>query len=242
MSLKQIKKYERIIFLKLFTAEVINNLLAQNQIEKNIILEKTRQKLVKPAMSPEEAFKKITRTSVIPFPRNKEQKLQENQENLNKRKLIMHRTKTPLFIQRKPVHLAQKPLQTQPPKNINTSSAGINTLKTTKPEAQQKPEGFDLGKLEIFIRDPLMQSIECPGPNKNLFVKKRNKTQVTNTTLTQEEITEIIKTFSEYARIPPIRGILKAAVGDLIISAIISEVVGSRFIINQITPYSIIEN
>ncbi len=44
--------------------------------------------------------------------------------------------------------------------------------------------------------------------------------------------------FSQNARIPITNGILKAAVGDLIISAVISDFAGSRFVINKINPFN----
>ena len=59
--------------------------------------------------------------------------------------------------------------------------------------------------------------------------------------MNQVEITDVLHAFAKQAKIPIVGGILKAAVGDLVISAVISEFVGSRFIINKITPYSIIQ-
>jgi len=54
-------------------------------------------------------------------------------------------------------------------------------------------------------------------------------------------LNNIINYFSQKAKIPIVGGILKAAVKNTIISAIFSEFVGSRFLINKITPYSLIE-
>lgn len=96
-------------------------------------------------------------------------------------------------------------------------------------------------KINPFLKDPTIQLVECPGPGKNLLVKKYNKIHITRTTLSQQEINKLIDYFSKEARVPLIGGILKAAVKNIIISAIVSEFVGSRFIINKITPYSIIE-
>lgn len=111
-------------------------------------------------------------------------------------------------------------------------------LRKIRPEAEPRPEGFALGKIETFLKDKLIQSIECAGPGKRVLVKRLNKINTTKITLGQPEITGIINSFSKQARIPVMGGILKAAVGDMIISAVISEYVGSRFIINKITPYS----
>ena len=63
----------------------------------------------------------------------------------------------------------------------------------------------------------------------------------TKISLSQPEIDIIVKNFLAKARIPIIVGIFKASVGNLTISAVISEFVGSRFIINKSSPYSILE-
>ena len=66
-------------------------------------------------------------------------------------------------------------------------------------------------------------------------MKRYNQPNVTKVILDQPEISMIIEMFSREARIPVVGGILKAAVGNLVISAVISDFVGSRFIINKIS-------
>jgi hypothetical protein len=117
----------------------------------------------------------------------------------------------------------------------------LEDIKKIKPEAEQRPTGFSLGKIEKILRDKTIQSIECPGPGKKVLVKKLSKINSTSLTLGQPEITNIIQKFASQAKIPIMGGILKAAVGDMVISAVISEYVGSRFIINRLTPYSILQ-
>ena len=90
------------------------------------------------------------------------------------------------------------------------------------------------------MKDLSINQIECSGPGKNVLVRRYNQPNVTKIILSQEEITDIINNFSREARIPIVGGILKAAVGSLVISAVISDFVGSRFIINKITPFSMI--
>ncbi len=96
-------------------------------------------------------------------------------------------------------------------------------------------------KISSLINDRTIQLIECPGPGKNLLIKRYNQVNLTKIILSQEDITQIINDFADKARIPIINGILKAGVGNLIISAIISNFVGSRFIINKVTPYTLIQ-
>ena len=57
----------------------------------------------------------------------------------------------------------------------------------------------------------------------------------TGTVLSKEEIDEVIKTFSEAAKIPISEGIFKVVFGKLILSAILSDVIGSKFIIKKMS-------
>ena len=109
-----------------------------------------------------------------------------------------------------------------------------------KPNTQIQPrstsELINLEKLNIFIKDPRITVIECSGPGKLILAKTTGEIKVTKTSLTKEEIQKIIKTFSEKSKIPIISGLFKAAVGNLVITAVISDLVGSRFIITKMTP------
>lgn len=104
------------------------------------------------------------------------------------------------------------------------------------PGAQPFPAGFTLGKLDAIISKPDVTSIECTGPEKPILTRNLGLVSTTKLVLNEEEIRKIIKTFSEAARIPLIGGVFKAAVGNLIITAVLSEFVGSRFIINKYAP------
>jgi len=142
---------------------------------------------------------------------------------------------TPIF--QKPIYprfaINLPSIQKTPPSPKKSLKPLIKPLQKPK---EKSPSKNPLEKLSPLIKDPLVQSIECPGPGKNILVKRYNGINITKITLSQEEITAIINDFSEKAKIPITGGILKAAVGSLIISAVISEFVGSRFIINKIMP------
>ena len=92
---------------------------------------------------------------------------------------------------------------------------------------------IDLGRLNTFIQDPLVKVIECNGSDENIIVHGSMGTKPTNIILKKEEIDEIIKRFADAAKIPQDEGIFKAVFGKLIFSAIISETVGSKFIIKK---------
>ena len=259
MGLKQITPQNRIFFLKHFTIELINNSIKEERIKKRIEVQKLKQKFVESPYSEEKSPEKRFKSSVFQPSKYKiepvglglgfsKPKIHELKDlDKEEREPIIHRMKIPkkspkkraiqklrklLSFQKKPANLIRKPIRIP---------SRIQALTTIQPQAQPRPEGFALGKLDQLIRDPSIQSIECSGPNKNILVKRYNKINATRIILNQSEITDVIDIFSVKAKIPVVGGILKAAVGNLIISAVISEFVGSRFIINKITPYSLIE-
>ncbi len=97
-------------------------------------------------------------------------------------------------------------------------------------------ENLDLVKLSILIRDPLVKIIECNGPEENIIVIGMMGRKPTPIKLSKEEMNEILKKFSGASRIPLHEGLFKAAVGNLIMSAVISEIAGIKFVIRKISP------
>jgi hypothetical protein len=113
-----------------------------------------------------------------------------------------------------------------------------------KPKPQPLPQtakALNLGKLNFLISDPRVTVIECLGPGKFVLAKTSGQVKMTKVSLSQKEIQETIEKFSISAKIPIISGLFKAAVGNLVITAVISGLVGSRFIITKITPRYILE-
>lgn len=96
-------------------------------------------------------------------------------------------------------------------------------------------EEIDLGNLNILIKDPLVKIIECNGTNENIIVMGMMGRKPTPIELTSEEIEEIVGKFAAASRIPVHEGLFKAAVGNLVISAVISEITGVKFIIRKIS-------
>jgi hypothetical protein len=244
----QIKHIDRIIFLKKFTEEIIKNLSKKHDIQRKIRIEKLKDKFniqnQESTKERDDAFKKILNHKILGSPRYPDPRIQNKKEeppsalnnNINEKKIFL-----------------KKPLRNFPPQKYNQKLTSLpetipiqeeetkesieaSKLNEIKPEFSDKPVGFSLGKINELIKDPFVQSIECTGPGKNILVKKYNKINLTKWILSQEEIGNIINSFSEHSKIPLIGGILKAAVGDLIISAVESKHVGSRFIINRIEP------
>ncbi len=95
---------------------------------------------------------------------------------------------------------------------------------------------IDLGKLNAVVNDPAVKIIECNGQDEKIVVKGNMGVKPTNITLTKEELNSVLESFSQASKIPLHEGIYKIAVGKLILSAIISDIVGSKFIIRKMEP------
>jgi hypothetical protein len=217
MGLQQIKDYQRIIFLNRFVKESLINLSEKERIKDRVELEKLRQKLT--PESPEKVFRQMI----------KSESSEEKRKQVLYRKTIPKSFATKPVVQ-KPIKQIQKP-QTKP-QNIPPQLLLAQTPKTSGESGMKK--------IEPLLKDISVLSIECSGPEKNLLLKRNNQTNIARITLTQSDINDIVDDFSKKAMIPVVGGILKAAVGNTVISAVISEFVGSRFIITKITPYSLI--
>ncbi|MBS3079645.1 hypothetical protein J4218_05980 [Candidatus Pacearchaeota archaeon] len=239
------KDLQGIIFLRLFTKEILIKLIEREESKQNIELEKVKQKIFpEQPINPEEAFRSII-----------------SQEE-GKRKVEVHREhipmNAPIYPILSPITTAQKPKEVIKPnpqgmeKSISQSPEKISEKQRTTQQRVllndllkrpiQKSNLSPMQKIDPLLRDNTILVIECPGKGKNILIKKYNQINTTKIILTEEEINSIIDFFSKESRIPLTGGILKAALNNYIISAVTSEFVGSRFVINKITPYSLISN
>lgn len=101
------------------------------------------------------------------------------------------------------------------------------------PFAQKNTNEIDLEKINSFIKNPSIRSIECQGEGENILIRGAMGNKKTDVILSEEEISQIIKKFSETARMPIHDGVFKVAIKGFVLSAIISDIVGSRFIITK---------
>ena len=108
-------------------------------------------------------------------------------------------------------------------------------LEYLKPTASSPAENIeiDLGKINPLLKDPAVKIIEG-SPDEKVRVMGTMGTKYTDIFLSKEEIESVINKFSELSKIPTIEGIYRVVVGNLNLSAIISEVIGSRFVIKKI--------
>ncbi|MGV8142783.1 MAG: hypothetical protein ACP5NS_04075 [Candidatus Pacearchaeota archaeon] len=97
-------------------------------------------------------------------------------------------------------------------------------------------------KLNFLIKDPAVTEIECIGSEQNLLVKKAGMIQKTPVKLSIEEVYQLIAEFSQKTKIPVIDGTIKAAFNNLILTAVLSEMLGPRFILQKKNPFQPIVN
>lgn len=147
----------------------------------------------------------------------------------------------------KSMRIASIPVEIFPQKiriipQLTAKPAQAQETSPIRPVPQPLPKGFSLPKIDYLIKDNSITSIECSGPNKPLLVKSFGRIYPVKEALSEEEIRKIVEMFSDYSRIPILEGIFKAAVGNMVVTSVLSDFVGSRFIINKYTPYSLIEN
>lgn len=102
---------------------------------------------------------------------------------------------------------------------------------------QTVPGRINLGKVARFLKDPSVLSVECTGPEKHLLINRSGAIQTTPATLTKEEIDAILNEVSLQTQIPIVPGLFKALFRNLLITAVVSDYVGSRFIIQKRTPF-----
>lgn len=121
-----------------------------------------------------------------------------------------------------------------PPLNFQNQQKFIPQL----PPPTSTQTAINLGKITQIISDPAVLGIECPGAGKNIMANRSGAIQTTSITLAKEEIDLIMQEISEKTRIPIIPGIFKAAINDLVITAVVSEFVGTRFVIQKRTPFT----
>lgn len=103
------------------------------------------------------------------------------------------------------------------------------------------PVQGEFGKITMFLKDVAVTYIDCPGPDKDIFLIRAGRKMSGGFSLTKEEIGKILNVISEKASIPLVEGVFRAAVDNFIINAVVSDSIGSRFVIKKQTPYTLIK-
>ncbi|MFC1666196.1 hypothetical protein ACFLZF_00595 [Nanoarchaeota archaeon] len=102
---------------------------------------------------------------------------------------------------------------------------------------------LNLGKLNSLLEDSLTYAVECDGPNIPLeIITGDGNKKAIQMILTREEIDNILNVFSQASKIPLTEGVYKAMTNNLVILAIVSEIVGIKFVIRKFFPGEKINN
>lgn len=88
-------------------------------------------------------------------------------------------------------------------------------------------------RLRIFITDSTVSMINCSGPGKRIAITRFGISQPTAIVLNREEIKNFLKELSDKTRIPLLPGIFKVVYQNLIVTAVVSDYIGSKFIIEK---------
>ena len=99
-------------------------------------------------------------------------------------------------------------------------------------EMKIKPT-VNLGKINTFITDPTIEAIQCDGSFMPLKVFKKGEPINTNLELNDREITDIINKFAEQSGQEVEGPVFKASIQGLMLSAVISEFAGTKFMITK---------
>jgi hypothetical protein len=133
-----------------------------------------------------------------------------------------------------PRPIKQKPRMIQQIQQLPTPTPNIVQPINSNPEMAWE-------KIQPLLIDPSVTHIECLGPGKQLMVSRAGQRQITRIILSDLEIKKILETISEKSHIPLLEGVFRAAIEDLSLNAVISEIIGSKFVIKKNSPYSLLE-
>lgn len=142
------------------------------------------------------------------------------------------------------------PLQKRPPVQVPQVPRTPQVLSSQEPaqvvpEIQEPAVQGDIfaqgpyGRITMLLYDPSVSVIDCNGPGKPVLVTRYGRKQITKINLSSEEITAILDKVSQEAHIPLMEGIFRAAVDDFSVTAIISDIVGSKFSIKKNIPMQV---
>ncbi len=117
------------------------------------------------------------------------------------------------------VKVVEKPLVNQTDKSLEVVKKPILML--------------NIGKVNEIFNDEEVFSVECPGPNKFLIYKKPNKVDISPIVLSEEEIKKVISEFASLTKSYPNEGVFDSSYKNYAITAVMSDLAGSRFIITR---------
>ncbi len=125
------------------------------------------------------------------------------------------------------------------PKNIG--GAAQNLVAPVIPGDRNADENEKYGEIAPLLNDGSVSTIECLGDGKELMIIRAGQKQKTRIALNATEIKDILEKIAEEAHIPLIDGVFRVTLKGFSINAVVSEMVGSRFVIKKSTAYGLLE-
>jgi len=236
--LKQVSKDFKQFFLLEFTKEVIRSTETYKEIRiKKEVREVIHRESIKKELLQKDLLKREVLRGAV---KEKIKKESERISELKKEEILPEFKK--FYSLTKPAKrqeaIKQPPLRvpflyTIPPPLKIPESKLPETVQYLRPVPIQR--SIDLGKLNPLIEDPFVKVIECNGPNERILVIGTMGRKSTKIILNNEEIDDVINRFSEAAKIPVHEGVFRVVFGILILSAIVSGVIGSKFLIRKMS-------
>ena len=179
---------------------------------------------------PQNILQKIRPQKVLvkPQPEKAPEHLRGFQESILNSEIPNQQTTT-----QQPKQIVQQ--NTNPVRQITTQ---VTQTRTLPPPPRMIPINLfqnppNYGKMNMIMRDPFVEFIECEGPNKNLVVTKRGQKQKTNISLTKQEIDTLLNNISAKTRIPLVTGVYRVSWDNLVINAVVSDSLEPRFLIKK---------
>lgn len=99
----------------------------------------------------------------------------------------------------------------------------------------------DYGKITSLLNDVSVSTIECLGAGRPLMVIRAGRRQTTRIVLNKKEIRDFLDKVSDAVHIPILEGVFRAYVDNFSVNAVISEIVGSRFVVKKANAYAMLD-
>lgn len=194
-----------------------------------------------PVQNQQTSFQQIPmqQTSVQKIPNQQTTSQQVNTQQIQQSSFpVETRPQKPLYMLKPLTGQSQqtmrRPALNQPPRQMPPQRA----MATQKQKQEYQPsiasqKELLLPRILPILNDPTAFSIECSGPEKPLLINRHGSIQASQITLNAEEIKSVLQEISNRTRIPLITGTFKAAFDNFICTAVISDFISSRFIIQK---------
>ena len=127
-----------------------------------------------------------------------------------------------------------KPVAPKPP--VRNENVEIEAPKSEEVELKR-----DYGKIMLLLNDVSVSTIDCPGPDKQIFVVRAGQREITKISLSAVDIRELLEKLADGAHVPLMEGVFRVSVDGLSVSAVVSEMLGSKFVVKKATAYELLE-